>query len=148
MLLAINFDGRSILKRTLNQFASVVWIFCKRGNRDKRTSVRASHWRVCLAGRGCIFVGSAFQPSARLFTIKTLLFCGGGGGGGSLPLNSCYTEVREKSTITSALFPPAEQFSSDRPAVEPDFNACTVFLFFPFFIRRPKYCYVCFPIHI
>ena len=40
---------------------------------------------------------------------------------------------RDKSTITSALFPPAEQFSSDRPAVEPDFNACTVFLFFPFF---------------
>ena len=45
---------------------------------------------------------------------------------------------RDKSTITSALFSPAEQFSSDRPAVEPDFNACTVFLFFPFFIRRPK----------
>ena len=36
---------------------------------------------------------------------------------------------RDKSTITSALFPPAEQFRSDRPAVEPDFNACTVFLF-------------------
>ena len=60
MLLAINFDGKSILKRTLNKFGPVV---SKSGeNRNKRTFVSWSHWRVYFVGRGiCIFVGSAFQ---------------------------------------------------------------------------------------
>ena len=81
ILMAINFDVTSLLKRTLNQCEPV--FFKKSG--DKRTFVSMSHWRVCLGHGRVLHVCGKFV-SAGLFTVKTLRFFPG-----NIALNSCYT---------------------------------------------------------